>query len=104
MFHSRYRLQSPAALDVLNSFIIQLYHDENNVEKLMLTQTSDIYEMIWSHSQFLEIMLATSTESTQSKDNMKGVCVCVCRGIGLVIKKVLGLIPSYVSLVLLLFS
>ncbi|XP_065899031.1 nucleolar pre-ribosomal-associated protein 1-like isoform X3 [Dysidea avara] len=64
----KYRLHSPAALDVLNHFIIQLYHDENNVEKLI--QIGDIFEMIWNHSQFLEIMLAT-TEVNQSKDDMK---------------------------------
>ena len=46
------------------------------MEKLI--QIGDIFEMIWSHSQFLEIMLATSTEVNQSKDDMKGVRAYVC--------------------------
>ena len=44
------------------------------MEKLI--QIGDIFEMIWNHSQFLEIMLAT-TEVNQSKDDMKGVHACV---------------------------
>ena len=75
LYHSRYRLHSPVALEVLNCFVLQFYSDGNDVENLI--QIGDIYEMIWSHSQFLEIMLATPSEESHSKDSVKSVCAHV---------------------------
>ena len=52
---SRHRLHSTAAMNMLNCFIKQLYVNDN-CDKIVCI--GDIYEMIWSHSQFLDIMLS----------------------------------------------
>ena len=61
----RYRLCSSIALNVLDCFIKHLYMDDDS-EKVVCI--GDIYEMIWSHSQFLDIMLS----SNETNDSIKG--------------------------------
>ena len=58
-------------MNVLDYCIKQLYAD-HNCDKLVCI--GDIYEMIWSHSQFLGIML-----SPNKVDNLvKGIYTIVC--------------------------
>ena len=61
----RHRLRSTMALNMLHCFIKQLY--SNNSDSLI--SIGDIYEMIWSHSQFLDIMLC----SNEADDLVKGM-------------------------------
>ena len=51
----RHRLHSTIALNLLNCFIKHLYLDDNSQKIISI---GDIYEMIWSHSQFLDIILS----------------------------------------------
>ena len=58
---------------MLNIFIKRLYLDDNSQKKISI---GDIYEMIWSHSQFLDIILS----SNETDNLVKGMEYLKCVG------------------------
>ena len=71
----RHRLRSTIALNMLHCFIKQLYLDDNS-ERLVCI--GDIYEMIWSHSQFLDIMLSPNETNNQVKGMAWSIHIMKC--------------------------